>query len=228
MLDTEPRGRPRDVVVIGCSAGGLQVLGPLIRELPVPLRAAVAIVIHRAAGYRSWMAQVLGQGAAIEVVEPADGDTFKPGRVHVAPAGLHMTIRGGLVRLDRGPKQHHTRPAIDPLFTSVATSYGGRVAGVLLTGGLSDGVAGLISIKAAGGLSVVQDPEEAQFPSMPSNALRYDHVDLVVGTAALPAVLAGLVAGYSVDQVTAGCQPGTRRAWTSTDDDESPVSERSG
>ena len=111
---------------------------------------------------------------------------------------------------------------------AMVAAYGRRVAGVLLTGGLSDGVAGLITIKGAGGISVVQDPEEAEYPSMPRNALRYDHVDLVAGLAALPGVLTGLVAGYSLDQVIATGEPGTRRAWTPDDDEQAPPEESSG
>jgi hypothetical protein len=102
------------------------------------------------------------------------------------------------VKLDRQPRQHHTRPAIDPLFLSAAEAHGDRVVGVLLTGNLSDGVRGLIQIKRAGGLSIVQDPREAPFPSMPQTALVYDDVDLVFEVRSLPTLIERLVNGESV------------------------------
>jgi two-component system chemotaxis response regulator CheB len=198
-----PAGPPRrDVIVIGASAGGFEALTQLLSRLPRDLPAAVAITLHRSPQARSNMAPVLGRHARIRVIEPAEGDRFERGRVHLAPPDLHMTLhQHHTIKLDRGPKQHHSRPAIDPMFRSAAESYGARVTGVLLTGNLSDGVAGLIHIGAKGGLSLAQDPEEAPFPSMPRAALLYDSVDLVFKLDDLHEVLVALVAGEPVESL---------------------------
>jgi two-component system chemotaxis response regulator CheB len=188
----------RDVVVIGGSAGAVEVLSKILSQLPVNLGAAVAVTLHRQPTFASSLAKVFARSSSLPVVEPADGDAFVPGRVYLAPQDQHMLIAGRVIRLDRGPRQHHTRPAIDPMFVSAADSYGGRVIGALLTGNLSDGVSGLIRVKDRGGLSLVQDPSEALFPSMPRNALIYDGVDLVLQSEILASVLARLVQGESV------------------------------
>jgi two-component system chemotaxis response regulator CheB len=191
--------RPRDVIAIGASAGGVQALLTVLRKLPPTLPAAIAVVLHRPPNPLSRLASVLSVRGGLPVSEAVDGEPFAHGRVILAPPDRHLRIVHGRARLDRGPKQHHVRPAIDPLFESLAREYGPRVVGVELTGNLSDGVAGLIEIKAAGGLSIVQDPAEAQFPDMPRNALRHDHVDLVCKIARLPAVLEGLVQDGSAE-----------------------------
>src|SRR4051812_45742702 len=191
----------RDVIVIGASAGGFEALTELLSRLPPGLPAAVAITLHRSPQGRSSMVPVLARKARIEVIEPATGDRFARGRVHVAPADVHMTVGQHSIWLDRGPKQHHSRPAIDPLFRSAADSYGARVIGVLLTGNLSDGVAGLIHIGAHGGLSLAQDPKEAPSPSMPLNAVLYDSVALTFKMDELHEVLLALLAGEPVESL---------------------------
>jgi two-component system chemotaxis response regulator CheB len=192
---TSPR---RDVVVIGGSAGAVEALTHVLAQLPLDLGAAVAVVLHRHPDVTSNMARVFSRGSKLEVVEPEQGQPFDPGCVYLAPPDRHMVLCDDIVHLNRQPRQHHTRPAIDPLFRSAARSYGRRVIGVLLTGNLSDGVGGLIEIKQCGGLSLVQEPGEARFPSMPRNALIYDHVDLVFRLDGLVEVLAKLVSGQSV------------------------------
>jgi two-component system chemotaxis response regulator CheB len=195
--------RPRDVVGIGASAGGVQAVRELLRQLPASFPGAIAVVIHRPASIASRLASVLSAKAGLQAVEAEDGEPFVPGRVLLAPPDLHLRIEGGLARLDRGPKRHHVRPAIDPLFDSLAREYGARVVGVQLTGNLSDGVAGLIEIKRAGGVTLVQDPAEAPFPDMPRNALRHDHVDLVCSLARLGAVLEALASEGSIEAAAA-------------------------
>jgi two-component system chemotaxis response regulator CheB len=190
--------RRRDVIVIGGSAGAVEALFKLCAMLSPDLGAAVAIVIHRHPTFVSTLADLLGRRSSLPVIEPRHGDLFSRGRIHLAPPDRHMTVHDGLIRLSRTPKQHHTRPAIDPLFLSAADSYAERVIGVLLTGNLSDGVTGLIEVKRQGGLSLVQDPAEAPFPSMPRNALIYDHVDLIFRLDTLPTILDELVAGESI------------------------------
>jgi two-component system chemotaxis response regulator CheB len=103
--------------------------------------------------------------------------------------------------VNRGPKQHHTRPAVDPLFESAARAHGTRVVGVVLTGGGDDGLHGLLAIEAAGGLSIAQDPAEAAFPWMPANAIRYDRVNLILPLAAIAGTLVALARGEAVEKV---------------------------
>jgi two-component system chemotaxis response regulator CheB len=122
----------------------------------------------------------------------ADGERIEAGRIYVAPPDRHMLVDGDVIRLSRGPKEHHARPAIDPLFRSAAVSRGAQVIGVVLTGLLDDGTAGLQSIKSRGGTAVIQDPADAERPSMPASALRYVDVDHSVPLAAMGALLRSL------------------------------------
>src|SRR5262249_878437 len=110
---------------------------------------------------------------------PRDGDVIRPGRIYVAPPDNHLLVEDGCVRVIHGPKENRHRPAIDPLFRSAARWYGPRVIGVVLTGSLDDGTAGLLSIKEAGGVTVVQDPDEAFCGDMPRSAIETVQVDHV-------------------------------------------------
>jgi two-component system chemotaxis response regulator CheB len=194
-------GRPlRDVILIGGSQGGIVAVKTLLAGLPAGFRAAIAITIHRSATFVSVLGEVLAAHSKLPVIEPRDGQLFEPGLVYLAPQDRHLLLRGGAVRLDRGPKHHFVRPAIDLMFASGADEYGPRVIGVLLTGNLSDGVAGLVSISERGGLSLVQDPAEAEAPSMPRNAVVYDDVDAMFKVDAAAKVLAKLVSGVSLDE----------------------------
>jgi two-component system chemotaxis response regulator CheB len=190
----------RDVIVIGASAGGVEALTTVLANLPATLPAAVAVTLHRSP-LPSHLPEVIGRRAALEIVEANDREPFRRGRVHVAPPDLHMRLLGRTIHLDRGPKQHHTRPAIDPMFQSAADSHGPRVIGLLMTGAMNDGVTGLVHIKDQGGLCLVQDPDEAQHPSMPLNALVFDHVDAMFRMATVHRVLVELVNGASIKTV---------------------------
>ncbi len=189
----------RDVVVIGASAGGVLAIKDLLEALPGDLGAPVLIVLHRSPFHETRLAEVLGRHSPLVVMEPDDGASIRAGLVYVAPRDQHLVMHDGVVRLDRGPKQHRTRPAIDPLFLSAAAIYGRRVVGMLLSGMGGDGVSGLIAIKQAGGVSLVQSPLEAQFPTMPSRAIREDDVDAALTVDALARVLPVLVAGGAVE-----------------------------
>jgi two-component system chemotaxis response regulator CheB len=199
----------RDVIVIGGSAGAIEVLSTVLALLPVDLAAAVAITLHRHPTHPSSLASLFVRRSSLDVIEPTGGEPFRPGRIYLAPPDRHMLIAGDVVRVNREPRQHHTRPAIDPLFISAAESCGTRVIGVLITGNLSDGVSGLIRIKQQGGVTLVQDPRQALYPSMPRNALIYDHVDLILGMQSLAPTLAALVRGASVQSFVES--PGLRR-----------------
>jgi two-component system chemotaxis response regulator CheB len=192
----------RDLIVIGGSAGGVEVLSTVLGVLPPDIGAAVAVTIHRHPTVPSSLVNVFARKSSLAVIEPRDGEAIKPGRVYLAPADRHMLIAGDVIRLNREPRQHHTRPAIDPLFTSAAESRQTRVIGLLVTGNLSDGVSGLIRIKELGGTTLVQDPRQALYPSMPRNALIYDNVDLIVTVQSVAPTLAALVRGTSVQSIT--------------------------
>jgi two-component system chemotaxis response regulator CheB len=189
----------RDVVTIGASAGGVETLLKVLGDLPDALPATIAVVLHRHPYHPSTLTRLLARNSSLPVTEPDFGEPMRRGHVYVAPRDHHLTVDGDRFLLDRGPKQHWTRPAIDPLFVSAARTYGQRVVGVLLSGGGSDGVRGLVAIKAAGGLSLVQDPQEARHPTLPIRAISDDDVDAILSTEQLPAALAALAAGKSFD-----------------------------
>jgi two-component system chemotaxis response regulator CheB len=170
----------RDIVVIGASLGGLQAVPQLLERVPLDFRGSVFVVLHRGAHRTEFLTGLLGRSSGHVVVEPVDRELIVPGLVYLAPGDVHMTIEDSCIRVLRGPKEHFTRPAIDPLFRSAAAAYGPRVVGIVLTGGGHDGLSGLIAIKTAGGLSLVQSPAEARAPSMPMRAILDDHPDAVM------------------------------------------------
>ena len=188
----------RDVIVIGASAGGVAALRELFGKLPSDLDAAVAVVLHRSPVVQSALASVLAWRSTLPVIEAADGMAFRRGSIHIAPRDQHLRIDGKTLRLSRGPKEQHTRPAIDPLFRSAAASEGERVVGVLLSGTGDDGVSGLICITAAGGITVVQDPDEAAYPQMPRSAIINDRVQAALAVADIADVLVQLARGEAV------------------------------
>jgi two-component system chemotaxis response regulator CheB len=189
----------RDVVVIGASAGGVIALRELIGGLPADLGAALAVVLHRSPLVKSNLARVLGWRASLPVVEATDGEVFAAGRVYVAPRDRHLRIEGTTLQLSRGPTEQHTRPAIDPLFTSAAAAHGKRAVGILLTGTGDDGVSGLIAVTAAGGLSLVQDPQEAAYPQMPRSAILNDRVQATLPVAEIVELLPALARGEAIE-----------------------------
>src|SRR5262249_29929206 len=133
------------------------------------------------------------------VREPDDREAIAPGAIYLAPRDIHLVIEAGRIRLRKGPKEHATRPAVDPLFRSAAAAFGPRVAGIVLTGGGSDGVFGLIAIKAAGGLSLIQDPAQAEASAMPQYALNGDSVDGILSIDEMAETISALMAGRPVD-----------------------------
>lgn len=185
---SDPPDLVRDTVVIGASAGGIQALRTLAGALPSSFRAAVLIVLHIGA-HKSALASILRASGRLPVHEPRDGDEARAGHMYVAPPDRHMLLEYDRIRLSRGPREHHTRPAIDPLFRSAALTRGPRVIGTLLTGRLDDGVAGLQAIKECGGAVLVQDPANAEEPSMPASALRQVAVDRVAPLEAIAGLL---------------------------------------
>jgi two-component system, chemotaxis family, protein-glutamate methylesterase/glutaminase len=179
------------LIVVGASHGGVQALRALASGLPADLPCAVLVVLHVGA-HRSLLPELMATDGPLPVHHARGGERLEAGRILVAPPDHHMLVLGDTVELTRGPKAHHSRPAIDPLFVSAALSHGPGVVGVILTGMLDDGTAGLQAVKRCGGLTVVQDPDEALAPSMPRSALAHVAVHHRVGMALMPALLARL------------------------------------
>jgi two-component system chemotaxis response regulator CheB len=190
--------RFRGVVAIGASAGGVAALQHLVRHLDPALSAPVLIVLHIGA-HPSILPELLEKCGTMPVAHAKDGEVIRPGRIYVAPPDHHMLVEDGAIHLTRGPKEHHTRPAIDPLFRSVALAYGSRAIGVVMTGWGDDGTAGLQAIKSCGGLAFVQSPAEAEQPSMPMSALQYCQIDQTFKVGELTLMLESILGDPSRD-----------------------------
>jgi two-component system, chemotaxis family, protein-glutamate methylesterase/glutaminase len=163
---------PSLVIGFGASAGGVEALRAALSELPADLDAAVLVVLHMPASGKSLLAPILARVTPLPTDVAVDGERVVSGRVYVAPADHHLLVHEGRVVLSRGPKENGVRPAVDPMLRSLAQGYGGRAVGVILSGALGDGSAGALAIARAGGVVIVQDPEEAVVPSMPESAQR--------------------------------------------------------
>lgn len=166
------------VVVIGASAGGVQALQALLKSLP-RLSAAVLVVLHIPPHTPSRLRNVLSNVTSMPVMEAVDGQPLKAGEVYVAAPDRHLALDDAGIRVTRGPKECRVRPAVDVLFRTAAAVHGQRVIGVVLSGALDDGTAGLWAIKDRGGVALVQDPMQARFSSMPESAIEHVAVDVV-------------------------------------------------
>jgi two-component system chemotaxis response regulator CheB len=173
----EPDGARRDIVAIGASAGGVAALKQLIGALPADYRGALFVVMHISPEAHSELPSILARAGPLPAVHATNRMPIQHGRIHVAPPDYHLLVERGLVRVVQGPRENRHRPAIDPLFRSAAWAYGPRAVGVVLSGYLDDGTAGLWAIKSCGGVTVVQEPTEAHHPEMPMNALMHNRID---------------------------------------------------
>ncbi|HVX51892.1 MAG TPA: chemotaxis protein CheB [Chitinophagaceae bacterium] len=167
----------KDIIVIGASAGGFPVIIDILTKLPATFNASIFIVWHMPAVAEGFLHTHLNKNHSLPASVAAENELIRPGRIYIAPPDNHLIIQEGRTRLSTGPKENGFRPAIDPLFRSAALNYGNRVAGVILSGALDDGVAGLWMIKECGGVAIVQDPGDAAVPSMPAHALQAVDVD---------------------------------------------------
>jgi two-component system chemotaxis response regulator CheB len=182
----------RDIVVIGASAGGVEAVLELVAGLPADLPAAVFIVIHIQAGFSSTLPELLARRGQLPASHAIHGEAIAPGRIYVAPPDTQLMIRPGYVEVVRGPKENGHRPSVDALFRTASTAYGPRVIGVVLTGYLDCGTAGMLSIKARGGVAVVQDPLDAAIPDMPTSVIKHVTVDHVTSLRELASLLSVL------------------------------------
>ncbi len=191
-----------DIIVVGASAGGVEALVKMVGQLPANLPAAVCVVLHIPAQSPSLLSEILNRAGPLPASQPGDSEEIRHGHIYVAAPDHHLLIERGRMRQVRGPKENRHRPAIDPLFRSAAYAYGPRVVGVILTGSLDDGTAGLLAVKRCGGLAVVQDPKEAMYPSMPGSALAHVQVDYCLPLNRMGAVLAQLAHKQVEDEGT--------------------------
>jgi two-component system chemotaxis response regulator CheB len=178
---------------VGFSAGGIDPLLQLVAELPPDFPASVLVVHHFPAQSVSALPSILNRAGPLLATQAADGERVMPGRIYAARPDRHLLVRSGRIRLTLGPREHGHRPAIDPLFRSAARSHGPRAIGVILSGTLDDGTSGLLAIKQAGGLAVVQDPSLAAYPGMVASAVQHVPVDYVLAAGELGAALDRLV-----------------------------------
>lgn len=186
---------PRDLVVIGASAGGVEVLTRVVKGLPSDLRAAICIVLHVAPGSPSMLAHILGRAGPLPCRSARDGERLQQGVILVAPPDHHLMIEDGHIRLTAGPRENGHRPSIDVLFRSAAAAFDGRVVGVVLSGTREDGSVGLAVIKANGGATIVQDPKEAMYSGMPASAIANVAVDAIVPSELVASTIAAMVKG---------------------------------
>lgn len=196
--------RRRNIIVIGGSAGSLDTLRAIAQIFPVDFPGTIFVVAHVGQS-RSILPDLLRKSGELTASHPRDEEPIKKSHIYVAPPDRHMLIEDGSVCLSRGPREHFTRPAIDPLFRSAARDFGARVIGVVLSGGGSDGAVGLAAIRQTGGVTIVEDPSDSAFPDMPRTAASIREPDFVVRAAEIPALLLRLSAeAISVAAVAAG------------------------
>jgi two-component system chemotaxis response regulator CheB len=202
----------QDIIVIGASSGGFEALKKIVAGLPRDFAASVFVVWHMSADVRGVLPQVLNRLETVRAEHAYDGEAIMPNRIYVAPPDRHLLVEPGRVRVTRGPKENRFRPAVDPLFRSAAYAYGTRVTGVVLSGALDDGTAGLWMIKQRGGTAVVQDPLDAEFPSMPENAMREVEVDHSVPISKMADLLVRLSKQQAADVMEVNMETDERTA----------------
>lgn len=181
------------LVVVGASSGGIHALRTIVAGLPTDFPAAVCAVVHTSAESPGLLDFILQRAGPLPVSSATEGARLEAGHIYVAPPDHHLLVEPGVLRLTKGPKENRFRPAIDPLFRAAARVYGPAAIGVVLTGNLDDGTAGLRAIKQLGGIAIAQDPADATFPSMPQSAIRRVPVDHVLALSAIAPMLARIV-----------------------------------
>jgi two-component system chemotaxis response regulator CheB len=207
----------RDIIVIGASAGGVETLGRLVERLPAHLKAALFVTVHFPNYGTSALPKILNRKGLLSAKHPENGELITPGHIYVAPPGQHLSILDNAVRLSRGPRENGHRPSIDVLFQTAARTHKDRVIGIVLSGTLDDGTAGLMTIKAMGGLAIVQDPEEATYVGMPQSAIDHVAVDYVLTVEKIAACLIQLVKTPKDEVVTVTSDLPSEVDWVTQD-----------
>jgi two-component system, chemotaxis family, protein-glutamate methylesterase/glutaminase len=199
----------RDLVVIGASAGGVDALRAIIGALPRDFSSAICVVVHTGPDSPGVLDAILRRAGRLEAVMVRSHEKLRPGIIYTPCPDRHLLVSPSKVLATKGPRENRFRPAVDPLFRSAAQAYGPRVIGVILSGGLDDGTAGLWAVKRMGGIAVVQDPQDALVESMPLHALQHVEVDHKLPAAGIAALLERLTrediaeaGGYVVPEST--------------------------
>jgi two-component system chemotaxis response regulator CheB len=205
----------RDLIVIGASAGGVEALRKIVALLPDDLPAAILVVLHIWPEGPSLLPQILNSAGPLTAVHPYDGEALEYGRIYVAPPDFHLMVEPGMVRVMRGPKENRHRPAVDPLFRSVAAAYGPRVVACVLSGSMDDGTAGALAVKRHGGMVIVQDPAGAIHKGMPESTIENVVVDCVLPLDAIAPKL--------IELSMNGTRPAAGRAFRPSDPDQKEV-----
>lgn len=196
-------------MVIGASAGGIETLSYLIRQLPPTFRGSIFIVMHFPAQSPGLLPQILSRYTVLPVYRAIDGDAIRSGHIYIAPPDHHLLVGEGTTHLSRGARENRHRPAVDVLFRSAAASYGPRAIGVVLSGTLDDGTAGLGAIKRAGGTAIVQDPNDALYAGMPMSAIANVDVDFILPMSEIVPKIVALVDSPAPQRLRAkGIEPG--------------------
>ncbi|KAA6440686.1 chemotaxis protein CheB [Dyadobacter flavalbus] len=180
------------VIVIGSSAGGVIALKALVASLPADFEVPVFIVQHIAPQVHSYLPEILNHAGHLKAKHPDDGEQIRNGHIYIAPPDHHMLIEDDHILVKKGPKENRFRPSVDALFRSAAYTYKNGVIGVVLTGMLDDGTSGMWAINQMKGITIVQDPLDAMYQSMPQNVLEHVNVDYIVPLAYIPELLIGL------------------------------------
>ena len=188
------------IVVIGTSAGGIEALRELTPDLPPGFPAPICIVLHMAPQSPGLVPDILSRVARVPVIHPRDRQRLEAGTIYVAPPDRHLIVEPGCLRLTTEPPENCFRPAIDPLFRSAAQIYGPAAIGVILTGNLGDGTAGLRALKQLGGVAIVQDEKDARFPAMPADAARHVPIDYCIPLNELAGLLGRLVSCRAAEE----------------------------
>ena len=182
-----------DIIVIGASAGGVEALQQVVADLTPNLPAAFFVTNYLPSRNIRFLPEILSRSGPLPAGHPMNGSPIQTGNIYVAPPDHHLLVHQDRIELNSGPKENRHRPAINALFRSAASAYGPRVIGVVLTGALDDGTAGLWEIKQRGGKSIVQDPKDALFPDMPRHALEHVPIDHVTSLRGLAPLLTDIV-----------------------------------
>jgi two-component system chemotaxis response regulator CheB len=191
-----------NLIVIGGSAGAIEALLELVPQFPAEIDAAICIVVHFPADSPSLLPQLLRRHTKLSVSPATEGAELKSGQIYIAPPDWHLLIEDHTCRLSHGPREHGYRPSIDAMFRTAAEAFGTNTVGVILSGSLDDGSAGLRHIRLRGGRCVVQDPSDATFPGMPTNAMRQVNVDRSVAISQMGQVLLEIVDRLKPSQST--------------------------
>jgi two-component system, chemotaxis family, protein-glutamate methylesterase/glutaminase len=217
----------RDIVVIGGSAGALEGVREILRPFPPDVNAAFFVAIHTHPAARSALPEILERATQLRAGHFGDHYEIEHGRIYVAPPNRHLVVKRGYIRQTTGPRENGVRPAVDVLFRTAATAYGPRVIGVVMSGSLDDGAAGLAEIVNHGGCAVVLDPAESAFDGMPLSAIERTRVHYVLGVDEIPATLMRLI-DEEVEDLDVVGEEGDPAEFTMADTSKTPDGEPSG